>query len=850
MAPQTTLDQFLSRSATPRILLTRYTHLDALDLLLPSLRGTVPHEPEEVVRNWAAAFLALVDAPEDFTGVCLVEPAVRYLVTHFLQKPTPLSDPTPLVLLDALFVGLSQSPNQPTFLRCPPQVRAQLFTFHIDASRANGAGNIPCLLYQLWGPRLHLGLRTIQCTVGSDDTVKSYTCPSRAFFTFFPHAQLQCLPRGSTRALFDCHIEWFLKAHPNLPGKVATRYKGNLERLYRGCGSRPHPHAGPEISPSPNKTEEDDLIEREELDDVPPALTTTTTRQTTPHEQIDLDIVIESAFHLEDADTGGIDPEPHGTEFVYAFPRHQRVVPHPPSLQYDQVNRYILHQFPFWWDRCSVALYQLIQLYRFVELLLTESGTAGIALFLLLLLFTGRSPRELAQTCIATYPMTPGTDDNLPRDRLLIDINRRWLFFYQSKGRANFQPESGSGWLPSSRWVGFPIPRPLLPIFDQYVIWLGSAGKLQAGNRFFWGSHRSSAVRTITPELLSVIITRTPQAHLLPSPAHLASAFLPLMVHGFSLDETIARLLSGRGLKRVYAPLHYTRAGLADLFNEYEERCAALHASVISGLPEPGWWSASSSVTATLPPADLAVGSPILRTKNATRDLVTTLMRVVTDTGKPRKAEDIILHHNAYCVLCYLMVLSLGIRPRNKLPWTQEDVTSRVAHLLIADKQSADWFEQRLLLLPPLINHSLVSLGTGRCRLKQALRYELGSVQANALPNDLFFFLAEDGTPVPFKLQIFRNYLRRLVPSFPADAADNEGRHRLRTALFSDGLAADFIDAWLGHTRGGRESLARHSSALYGQAMTKLSDRLEQHLHDLGFREVTYFPTYQGGTDD
>lgn len=817
-----------------------------MDLLLPDLLQVTPGVSEDGARRWVAAVLAVIETPADLTGVLLAESALHFLVDYFLREPVTLPDRLPRLILSVLFAELRHHPDRSRFLQRPPQEHAELFTFHIDASRAGGARDEPCLLYQLWVPWFHLGLRSVQGTTEAQSTVKSYTTPARRFFDVFPHTRLKCLPRRPTKRLFESHVTLYIRARPDLGEKAAKSHRDCLLRLFEGHRVRPHPHAGADVSSSPRKAEEGVLIEQEELDDAPTSATTKSLH-VAQNGRIDLDIVVENTFHLECAETGGMDPEFHATEYIYPFPRQQRVVPRPPSLQYDQINRYILHQFPFWWDRVSVALYQLITLYQFVASLLAEPGASGIALFLLLLFMTGRPPRELAQTCIGTYPAMPGADDGLPRDRLLMDVDQKWLFFFQSKGRSSFKPKPGSGWLLSSPWVAFPIPRPLLPVFDQYVSWLRSVGELKAGHLFFRGSSRSSSVRELTPDLVKTIMMGTPHADLLPSPAHLASAFLPLMVHGFGLDEAVARLISGRGVKGGYAPLHYTRTVLTDLFGEYEAPCAALHASVITHLPGSGWWTVLSLSACASPPGDLAVGSPVLRTEEAARELVTAIVTVVTGTGKPRKAEDIVLHHNAYCALCYLLLLYLGVRPRNKLPWTRHDVASGATHLLIADKQSNTWFEQRLLLLPPLVDHTLLRLGTGHCRLKQALRSEFGSVQADALPDDLFFFLGKDGMPVPFSLQTFWEIVRGLVPSFPAEAPDNEGRHRVRTALFKDGLAADLIDAWLGHTRGGREPLARHSSTLYGPAMVTLRDWLQRYLHDLGFRELAYFPTYEGG---
>lgn len=890
--------EFLEESATPEEHLTTYLDDDALHGLFPARKRRVPRYPEDLVKQWAAAFLALIDVPPQLKGARRAWRVLRYLVPYYLKKTTPPIPRLPYRVLAALLRRVDVYPDTKLMVKRVSQERAQLFTLHLQAfsrnrqdfSRTKQARQ-PLAAYALWMPCLHEGLREIQRSTPKASTIKWYMTSVRMFFRYFPHHALRGPIPTPTHALLQYHLkesfEQYRRKFRKRQDKSDTPedHKANIIRLVvhhhqvrqrdtrQSIETRRQPHG-------------ESIRERVPFEEFPRYL------QVKIH-QIDAPTISEvecvvELDHEDDVDKLS-DPDVRVTERVYITRSSERVVPRPPGRQRDRLNPYLLAAFPWWWDcRASVNLYDLGTLYTYIYGLIAVDVTrhAGVALFALFALFTGRTLRDLGRLQFHSYPDRQDSEEP-PRDGFFFDPDRHWFFYFQARGRSSFVGDPKQGWLSSTPWVAFPAPEVLRFLLEPYLDMLRESGAIIPGNfvlnhvtkdgdltplaliRFDAMARADYAAAAEAGFLTPVPLTRLSESDLdtilaktnieppdsgsflTPPPiVHLARAFPALIGHGGGLDDVAVRLISGRGTLRAYPQIHYTRLIPHTMFSAYQEACAALHAKIVEGLPAPvrKWWCTRAASRRLSLPAE-GFGSPLVCQGEAIRRGVAHLLQVITRTRRVRSLADVVTHHNAYTCYAYLLLLHLGIRPQRSPTVGSEDEAATWERLVIADKKGAMYREQRLLLLPSPGPAILTQLSQGRDRLRRALWAYAGTAPVRQIdatrdgqPSPLLLLLNSSGELIPFSLTAFREQLRWLKIHLPDTTPPNWGRHWIRTHLYTDGFADDAIDLWLGHVRAGREPLASHSSARYGAALQEVSNRVGHHLAAVGFRPVQYFP--------
>lgn len=327
----------------------------------------------------------------------------------------------------------------------------------------------------------------------------------------------------------------------------------------------------------------------------------------------------------------------------------------------------------------------------------------------------------------------------------------------------------------------------------------------------------------------------------LPTMAALARAAHPLLTTLAGLDEVSMRYLARRTLTLGFAQAHYTNLQYGRFFRACYDAWNPFEQYLLEHMKRPDWWPQPEETQPDSLPPPGGIGSPAVRITAATRDTVLRLESIIQRTARPRNHVDVLTHHIAYTTYFMMAYDHLGIRPHNSLHLEGANQHAVPTYWPISDKQSKEYWEERLLYVPQVIIRLCRQLSTGRRRLVRELLSHVGSTAVARLPQDLVFFLGDDGKVIRFSRKAFRTVLTQLDVGFPSDATRNYGRHWLRTRLHEDGVHDDLINLWLGHTAGGREPLARHASTSYGPALTNLRNRIAEYLVELGFRPLEYF---------
>lgn len=822
------LEHYLASTSTPKVELSCYEG-DLLDLLVCEIRCSLPDIDTDTIRSWTQAFFSSIGVHPSLRGLRNSQPIFKFFKDSLF--PENSTDRSAKILSQLLIVLQKQTiqaflPNDKLY-----QEEAQLFTFHLKSLRP-GAGGKPCRLYELWGLQLHGGLRKIMASTDKTQTWKNYATSARAFFSNFPHSTLRRLPNRRDLVLFKRHLKVFENKSVGKWSSARLReHCQQLEWLFIERSLDEHPHHGKQGWAFHEEPEPSFLGKQKRgkttLDDRPSKSVT---------------IVAEEN---EDSSEYDEDCDPRTLDLILTDPQ-RKVVSRRPYLPYHVLHRYILHQFPLWWDRSSMTRGELRRLYLDIESLSKREETAGVGLLLGMLLYTGRPLKSLLEAKIYSC-----SEESYPKlaDGLYIDPDHGILFFKQQTLRSSYRGSVEAGWLHSTRWITIPIPGPVTNVFVRYVRWLRKNGVLpRAGSDYFFQVLFKGQIQPIKRQFLGSILHEVLHRTKIPSPTKISQAFVPLLVHGFGLDNVLARMISGRGFARHCAQIHYTRIPESDLMARYATACAALHNYISKEMQGAEWWQSSDGTSPVNPPpartSARGFGSPLVLGLHTFRQAVERLRKVIQLSGRHSSSGNPVVNHNAYTCYVYLMLLLLGVRPRNhpklqRATFTTSPTKSPM-YLIVSDKQSALYFEQRVLQMPAVLSQALCCMASGSERVLSYVHQQIDP--QSTLPKDLLFFVEHDQKPKAFSLKHFTALLKSWNIEVLPDAPRNIGRHWIRTNLRLEEFLDDAIDVHMGHQRAGRGAIEAHATTMLGPVLSILKVRMEKMLRDFGFTTLRYFP--------
>lgn len=793
-----------------------------LDDLASAVAGT-PHLAP-AVRDALATCLAVIDLPQKLQ--CLPE-ALRLLqdlVPLFLTlHHSPSAVRSFVSMLHASARELAHHPARTRFTRRPLHREAPLFRFHLDAWKSTRAAHD---FYALWILLLHRGLRAVSWSRGTFATWLDYVESARLFFTCMPCSTLR-RPLPSPERNLSSYLQAFDRGYRRSPHatrlRTGTVLPAHQRRIKSILDQRPfqrRPHAGPD-SHGP------DLEYSQPVHDIPERRYEFGTITISPIVAAVPPAADDPVFSAADDDELLLlDLLQHETGADDA------VVRRPPRLQARFRHLYVRHNFDFWWQLEACHLAGWLALYRAAEVLCSGGpGGLGPALYLLLLGFLGAPFDVVARVRVASYD----SRERLSSDELYIDPDRWWIFRYFSPV-SSIGPHAGA-WIP---WVTVPLPSFLIPLAARY--WR-TLTQMSDPPDFFFPDLAASPWPVA--EVWRVLSSIAPTEEAVRSPRKLVEAFPRTLGHGHGLDPVAVYLVSGRGHFRARVQAHYTSISSSDLAGRYGRATENLHAHISASLPSGGaWWSTTTTAPRAVP--HLArFGSQLGESAGLLAGAVARLTELVFKTSRSDDPSDLIAHHNASTAYVSVLLLALGLRPRNDGWGYAVSLFERdLNYLPVADKQSKKYREDRILPLPPTASEVLRGLARGRPRLAQRLAEAWGTEPSSRLTMALLLLLdPATGMPRGFALRELRSVFVAMEVCELIDVRLNIGRHVLRTYLRRAPLADDLIDLALGHQRAGREALAFHAATRYGTALGILRDALTAYLDDLGFAPLDYLPT-------
>ncbi|HIJ96851.1 MAG TPA: site-specific integrase [Desulfuromonadales bacterium] len=326
------------------------------------------------------------------------------------------------------------------------------------------------------------------------------------------------------------------------------------------------------------------------------------------------------------------------------------------------------------------------------------------------------------------------------------------------------------------------------------------------------------------------------------------------LAHQKGGDLTTAMLLTGRKDFLGMPPLHYTAYPVSKLQKMFQECCT----EVMTFIQQESLEAVDvflGEAENPIPPATCTgmSGTAYRPKQTSVKKMVTNLQeRMKVIQKMPRSADKLLrLHNNIMRYTAILFAFSTGFRAVNSplLPPSQIDRTTGFA--AISDKDGVDYYNARIVWLPPVcvqqyteylthLDYLMPKLEYLDIDLFNSLRYILESrIPSDKLP--LFFFMTEQAkrkvvTPTDIWKEIRKNLKYEMPP--------NASRHYLRSNLLEERCPPEYIAAFMGHWERGEEPWGTYSALSPQSYAATLSKFLVRLLENDGWRPMPGIQEY------
>lgn len=840
LSPQTYTDYF----ELPEI-------MENIDFVLNS-NSRVMHYPEltdDEIKGMIGLILSLANTPYSLRGSLLIAPCIKYLLIEACKEAdTGFGIMKKMIRIARdWFEALRQAPKaKKDYCRQPDIKESPLFRFHLDAytySKVN-ARTLPSL-YKAYAYQLHKATRKKEenmfQTGYSETTFESYVRVARFFFKYLPEwiKSRNKHPEFITEEYIQEFSKGYAHEEKRLEDKelseTALNYESRLRDLIELKTVKPKSHdrqSSIDVSTmDPADGAVRILLEAE--GEVKIAWERHNVKDGEDNDDPDAEQIDIAAYEAEhQVDLYNIDDD-QAKEVTTA---------RKPTIDRRYEDKLNLRNFHFWWDASYLNLFHYAIIYQaFYDLWKVSSYYKAIIAYLQLLIHSGRDERKLLDLKIA------GDDIEIEPNTLLHKEGKHYLI---SPPLIDLKkPNADGNCLEVASLIKVPLPESIGNNLSRVIV---------HGNRYvFTYTNKKNEVKRLSLVDIERFLERHingayPEYQLKISVAKIVQSFLPLYAHRFGMDPIVCCYVSGEDPHRYYtSQLHYIRLDHAMLEQEYlstHQRVAeaikdnllqCIINNYIDGDDQAAYrWlernrverdnSIKVSNHSNLP----GYGSPIICKEEYIRMLVEALKDAL------QSSTEVINQHNLLAVYTYLCLqFATGLRPRNDPDILKEDYNSNAGLLAISDKQSAKYFEKRILPLPKVTKALLDRLISNSERLKL---FRAQHYNPSALTEEIskLFFLAdhESGEIKEFTLKEMRALINTtdVYYSLPM----NMPRHYMRNYLYQKGIANDLADAWMGHQRNGRELFNIVSSADFNSAVMVCLPAIEEMLGSLGFDDM------------
>lgn len=767
-----------------------------------------PSFSDEAIQQLTCCVLSLFDVPADLRGILQAKSCIIHIVTIFLSNVTKQNNLQEEIskILERLFYFLENSiPTARAKLIKRPFIKdSPILSFHLKAYEKSILADGSCPFYVAYSSKIHLAIRDFQAMYPDDKS--GYEMVARAaryVYVYMPREIMELsdhpvdMPRFYMKKLKAVLME---KLDSNSRAELAESYEKIFEHLLKRTPKkrRGKTEDGSEKKQKRNPFEAD--ISVYQFDDV-----------TVESDDSDDDIEFAGSNGLVK-----VDPE-------------KKVISKKPSLSREWFDAISCANFRFWWDIHCLQMDEISALYESCAENWERSGQFdAIIIYLLLLLNTGVDSNKLLALSLkgGKVPYIKKYNDRL------------YLVQDTPIKRKNHEPHENC--LEVSESIYVPLPDRVAELIklkiknqENLFSYKNNAGK----ETILTLDHITKFLQKKVSGKLGIDITIS----------RIQTSFHPLYTGRFGLDSILACYVSGEDSRLYKSQLHYIYVPAEKLGQNYAIAANTLDSRVVvkarnsesaQGLKKekPGNYELFYGRRNFYVPEGSIVpgyGSPRVPVLEKMRETINKLKSSI------RKISNVCDRHNLYICYMYLCLsFAGGLRPRNEPNQNILDLDTAHNTMVIRDKQSPMFAEERLILMPPTAKKILSKLAGQFPKLKLVLRSSVSTSFANEVQNELFFFLDKRGNKTSFTLQKFRETLKSTDIEF--DYPDNAGRHYLKTYLFNNDISLDISDAWCGHAHAGKEALNLASSVLPAETFEKCKCRVDSMLRELEFEEINY----------
>lgn len=490
-----------------------------------------------------------------------------------------------------------------------------------------------------------------------------------------------------------------------------------------------------------------------------------------------------------------------------------------------------LQNFHFYWDEKCLNLFHLAILYHSLDVLARNYHVDGslIRAYFHFLMHTGMHAGRLLDLDCSLGDTVP---DSTPE---LVNVNGVW-YILNPRPVERKDDDRDEHCLPISKKTYIPIPQRLVEMLP---------GKLP--EKYVFSYKNENKVKRISQDSVHYFLRYVNAAfqryRLRITLARIRSSFQPLYCDRFGLDAVIACHVSGRDHHRLYgSQLHYTHVPHQKLAEQYLNAYDIVDTHIRKNLSECverglifDSFEEVDSVKTVVPRVSgfAGYGSPYIPEESYLRKMIETLK------DKIRTETDVLVRHNLYVIYCYLGTQFVtGLRPRKDPATGWIHVNSKTGTILINDKLSSKYREERILPLPGVLLRLLSNMRAGYDALQKNIRWHYVISWQEDRAGQTFYLIDSEGLFKSFTTKDMILWLDKIGIIYPFPP--NMPRHYLRTYLYGAEISNELADIWMGHQHDGREAMNLTSSVIFSEAVNLCLPYIEKMFASLGFGDVPY----------
>lgn len=815
------------------------SYLDNDDIVfhISKLRGSVTHLglSDDALQAIVFFTLQLVNVQTDLEGAVLAEPAVKYLLRNIFGELRIHQGDANRIAIDAVclqwFNILKSVPRKEIKLyeHFPDYEKSPLLTFHIEAlSSCEAPGTLN--FYETYAYELHKHLRFNEALNLGLHTHDKYATSSRFLFLHLPDRskrstnlnpkvlppwifvdfrngylayRMEHQPSEKMEETAEDHINKIKDLWIRKKIKPRSPFRKGVYRRFRDRNELVPPE-GDEIPAFTGLSYEDDEEEQDEW----------AGSEGNPLEDWNFVDSDENSPTLTEED-----PEV----------RDERII--------DELH---LRNFHFYWQKRNLGLFHYGLLYQALDdcwNMKPLTANRALVIYFYLLIHTGMNTKKLLdlQPC-----KKPGS---LDKDKAeLVKVGDRHYILNPTVVKLKTKPEPGIC-LPTSDKVWIPVPQKIAALFPSDIM----------KHKYAFSYTINDTLKHVEPKLIFAFLESVNRSFVKFQPkitlARITSSFQPLYHGHYGLDPIIACHISGKDRQRLFgSQMHYIHVKHTILAKAYLSTFSTVDYHIRRNLNE----CISEKlirIEGKLTPlkmseADIThdahfngYGSPFIPKNDYLVNMISTIAKLI------RAEKDVVLRHNLYVIYTYLALqFSTALRPRNNpnLPWSR--FNEQAGTILIKDKLSQRFREERLLPLPPITLALLHNLKSGSAAIHNYVARNVNMIDQSEKAKLMLYFINEVGRFAPLTIKEMNKRLSDMGINY--NLPPNMPRHVHRTYLFNNGVSNDLADIWMGHQHLGREVMSIISSTSFADAVRTCLPHITNLMSDLGFTAIPYLPEH------